>query len=47
MIEAPLMLARIVQRVKIAPAPNPPLVNQSIVTLRPRDGQFVRFQTWG
>jgi cytochrome P450 len=46
MIEAPLMLARIVQRVKIAPAPNPPLVNQSIVTLRPRDGQFVRFQTW-
>ena len=42
MIEAPLMLARLLQRVRIAPANNPPLVSQSIVTLRPRAGQFVR-----
>jgi cytochrome P450 len=46
MIEGPLMLARLIQRLRIVPAPNPPLVSQSVVTLRPRDGQFVRFEHW-
>ena len=46
MIEGPLMLARIIQKLRVVPAQNPPLVSQSVVTLRPRDGQFVGFERW-
>ncbi|MEX2201576.1 MAG: cytochrome P450 [Dongiaceae bacterium] len=46
MIEAPLFLARLVQRVRLAPAPNPPLVSLSVVTLRPKAGQFIKLERW-
>jgi enediyne biosynthesis protein E7 len=46
MIEAPLFLARMVQRVRLQPAQNPPLVSLSVVTLRPRAGQFIKVEPW-
>jgi len=47
MIEAPILLARVLQRYRLLPAPNPPLQSLSIITLRPRDGQFVRLEARG
>ena len=44
MIEAPIVLARVLQRFRLLPAPNPPLNSLSIITLRPRAGQFVRLE---
>ncbi len=47
MIEAPIVLARVLQRFRLLPAPNPPLQSLSIITLRPRAGQFVRLERRG
>jgi cytochrome P450 len=44
MIEAPVILARVLQRLRLLPATNPPMASLSIITLRPRDGQFVRLE---
>ena len=44
MIEAPILLARVLQRYRLLPATNPPLQSLSIITLRPREGQFVRLE---
>ncbi|MDZ4736585.1 MAG: cytochrome P450 [Rhodospirillaceae bacterium] len=46
MIEAPLFLSRLVQRVRLAPAQNPPLVSLSVVTLRPKAGQLIKVERW-
>jgi cytochrome P450 len=46
MIEAPLFLSRLIQRVRLVPAPNPPLVSLSVVTLRPKAGQFIKLERW-
>ncbi|MEX0808316.1 MAG: cytochrome P450 [Dongiaceae bacterium] len=46
LIEAPLFLSRLTQRVRLAPAQNPPLVSLSVVTLRPKGGQRIKIERW-